>query len=151
MVRERNVEIIIAACNQCGKCCYGKEILITPEEAEIISNVVNKSVQEFAIPKEKVFMLKTVNNHCIFLENKRCVIHAVKPFQCKTYPIIYHYLALTSSVFEGVQGDNLVFSCKNGHTKIIRFTDFLQQTEERLAYLRSVYGEENGCKDDSYR
>jgi len=111
--------------------------------------VLNKSIEEFAVPKGRVFILKIVSNRCIFLENKRCVIHKVKPFQCKTYPILYTYAALRSRVFKGlaqtIEEDYLVFSCENEHVKIIRVSDFIRQTEERLLYLRSVYSSSQVC------
>jgi len=145
----REGEITISQCKQCGECCRNREIRITPDEARAISEHLRKPIDDFSSVVGPVLQLKQVDERCIFLENNKCKIHAVKPFQCKTYPIIYHHLALSSEVFKGLQVDYLVFSCKNGHTKIIRFSDFMQQTEERLRYLRSVYGEENDCKDDS--
>jgi len=138
-------EITISPCEQCGKCCHDKEIRITPDEAEIISVAANKPIEEFAIQKGRVFILKTINNHCIFLKNKRCAIHKVKPFQCKTYPIIYHHLALKSKVFKGfawtLETKYLVFACENGHAKIIDIFEFMQRTAKRFLYLKEVYGE----------
>jgi len=139
-------EIIISPCSQCGKCCYNRIIMITPEEAKAISDLTNKQIEEFAISKGRVFVLKTVREHCIFLKDKRCVIHEVKPFQCKTYPIIYNYMAVAASkVYRGairtLDENYLVFSCEseNGHVKAISFRTFIRQTEERLQYLKSVY------------
>lgn len=134
-------EITISPCRQCGECC-NRYIRITPEEARAISKALNKPIEEFAHPifAGTVYELEHREGKCIFLNDNRCLIHNIKPFQCKTYPIIYNELALLFDEFKGILGDYLIFSCRNGHTKMIAVNEFLEKVDQRIKYLMGVYG-----------
>jgi len=141
-------EIIISPCNKCGKCCHDREIRITPDEAEIISAAADKPVQEFAVQQGRVFILRTIDNRCIFLKDRRCMIYEAKPFQCKTYPIIYHHLALKSKEFKGfawtLEMKYLVFSCeRNEHAKSSVFLIVCNKQQKDFYILKRYMVKEN--------
>lgn len=83
-------------CNQCAHCCtLGSGFLIN-DDIKKISKFLNKSEEEvkksYLDEKElfntKLFRPKLKTNNkpygkCIFLKNKKCSIHKVKPLQCR--------------------------------------------------------------------
>jgi len=82
---------ILQDCKQCGECCRDNNIFLTLEEVEKIKNYTKREEKEFCkvifnfgIPM--IEMLKR-GDECIFLQNKKCAIHEVKPLQCKIYPL----------------------------------------------------------------
>jgi Fe-S-cluster containining protein len=85
-----NIEEFV--CLQCGHCCRGDGVVrITKRDARHIAAFLDITVQEFyhryTYPMNDEYWLKDKHNkECIFLEDKRCVVHDAKPQQCKDYP-----------------------------------------------------------------
>ncbi|MCX7766422.1 MAG: YkgJ family cysteine cluster protein [Candidatus Sumerlaeia bacterium] len=83
-------------CKRCGNCCRGEGFVkITPEEARIIATFLKITVPEFyrnyTVKLADVVWLKDKpNKDCIFLEDNLCVIHPVKPKQCRDFPRKWH-------------------------------------------------------------
>lgn len=91
-------------CSQCGQCCYGWKIEITPTEFKDIIQAMKPIPPEqqpqgygFDIQKDKEGKIisgsfkMTENNHCGFLTDHLCFIHSqfgttLKPIVCVSYP-----------------------------------------------------------------
>lgn len=81
-------------CKMCGRCCriHGF-VRLTDEDIERISNYLKISEEAFidqyttVAPDRLSLILKDNNgNDCCLLTEKGCLIHPVKPEQCKGYP-----------------------------------------------------------------
>jgi lysine-N-methylase len=93
-------------CHQCGNCCTDYVVPVSDAEKKRIEGQGWESDPQFAGKPlfvrhsswwkfwKKKYRLRTVNDHCIFLEdNGLCKIHAkygldAKPFACRLYPFI---------------------------------------------------------------
>lgn len=79
-------------CTQCGQCCSrpGVVMITNPELVSIAHTIgVNlEYLKRICLDYDGEHWLIEVNEgeHCPFLENDRCSVHAVKPEQCRTYP-----------------------------------------------------------------
>jgi Fe-S-cluster containining protein len=84
-------------CSMCALCCGDTEkrrrrILLLETEAQLISEVTSKPIEEFAsrIQAHEPYtyeMKKTVDEgKCIFLEEEKCSIYKSRPLICKYYP-----------------------------------------------------------------
>eukprot|EP00884_Botryococcus_braunii_P002786 jgi/Botrbrau1/12508/Bobra.0169s0050.1 len=83
-------------CTQCGKCCTGSgEVWISEEEVEKISDYLKVLPHQFYPRYTKGYsrrpgwyLLRSYgfDQACIFLKDKACTIHPVRPRQCSTYP-----------------------------------------------------------------
>lgn len=86
-------------CKKCGKCCIAESgPFIFPSDIMIICNYLKIKPKDFVsqfcthnyIHTSKkdydIYTLKLKNKRCIFLHNKLCSIHPVKPYQCKFAP-----------------------------------------------------------------
>ncbi|GAB4319864.1 MAG: hypothetical protein Kow0059_14030 [Candidatus Sumerlaeia bacterium] len=81
-------------CRNCGNCCRGGgTVSITAEEAERIRRSLGigrrEFLRRFARPHRRAFVLRDRPGplrECIFLEDNRCLIHSVKPVQCRDFP-----------------------------------------------------------------
>ncbi len=93
-------------CHQCGNCCTDYVVPVSDAEKKRIEGQGWDQVPEFAGKPlfvrhspwwkfwKKKYRLRTINDHCIFLDDKGlCKIHAkfdvdAKPFACRLYPFI---------------------------------------------------------------
>mmetsp|Transcript_7528 Transcript_7528/g.18212 ORF Transcript_7528/g.18212 Transcript_7528/m.18212 type:complete len:171 (+) Transcript_7528:179-691(+) len=84
-------------CTECGKCCTGSgEVWVSTEECERIAGYLSMPIHKFYQMYTKSYfkyngwrLLKSQKNEtldCIFLKDKLCSIHPVRPRQCSTYP-----------------------------------------------------------------
>lgn len=94
-------------CRQCGACCrhVKQSVVIETLDAFRLAKYLrdqDRSIESmddflyrYAEPAPlhesgySVFMLKTVGaeDACIFLQDNKCTVHAVKPRACRTYPV----------------------------------------------------------------
>ncbi len=88
----------VFSCRQCGECCRGKGgILVRPEEERQLAAFLKLPLGEFrrryleASPLGP--QLAVVDGVCIFLREKRCRVHPVKPRICRQWPFLPALLA----------------------------------------------------------
>lgn len=87
-----------ALCKKCGHCCtYGSGFLIGDDAKNIAGflgikkeELIKKYLEEKELfntkllrPKLKTKKIHSPYGECIFLDNKKCKIHKVKPLQCR--------------------------------------------------------------------
>ncbi|MCC5843677.1 MAG: YkgJ family cysteine cluster protein [Verrucomicrobia bacterium] len=81
------------SCTECGACCTGEpgRVRVSREElARIVlyrGESADEALPEWAIREgDEVRIRERENGDCVFFEENRCSIHAVKPGQCRRYP-----------------------------------------------------------------
>ncbi|MFC1716203.1 YkgJ family cysteine cluster protein [Candidatus Poribacteria bacterium] len=85
------------ACDQCGRCCHGADIPLNPYDILKISDHYGITTREFleeftrwavASPSGiPVVFLKTTPS-CPFNREGLCNVYQVRPFLCRSYPVI---------------------------------------------------------------
>ena len=77
-------------CFQCGNCCHSNQGYISLEIDEILSIQENINF-DLSLHIERSatghYLLRTINGKCLFY-SESCLIHQVKPRQCKKYPFL---------------------------------------------------------------
>ena len=83
-------------CEQCGKCCYDTEMILSSQDIDFIiknsSKVLKK--EDFTFQNNDGFyQLKNQMGHCIFLDitSDKCKIYEFRPSGCIFYPLIYDF------------------------------------------------------------
>ena len=139
---EREKVRIISPCAKCGLCCIEKNVFITVDELRRIKEYTGMDIDEFAevyhspLGVVTILLKKDWYGRCIFLKNSLCSIHEVKPFQCRTYPVIYSPMIAPVEVREGVY----VFRCASGNMVVEVDADyFWEETKRRTRYLFEYY------------
>ena len=74
-------------CELCDmpECCAQKVKNLSGEYIQFLSKKINKKGEEFCIKSEAGYELIQKDMSCIFLDNKKCMIHEIKPNSCKSY------------------------------------------------------------------
>ena len=139
----------IKPCQQCGWCCNNKRILVTiPEIIRILKHTKKKFSEVFVIEDNKLSIsikTKKIDSkyYCIFYDNGKCTIHDIKPFQCFTYPIIFHPAIFEIHPPKSYYGKYYVFTCQSPYKgkaiSAIEIDDFELITTERLLFLTKNY------------
>jgi len=149
---KRSIEYI-QECYRCGFCCLNKEILVTIPEVIIILNKLPYKVDEiFNINKNKyTISIKTKEidgaPYCWFLwkigAKTECSIYNFRPFQCLTYPVIFHPSVKEFSVYGGKFFSYYAFECQGIGLKLctalVKKSTFKKITEKRLKFLEKNY------------
>lgn len=135
-------------CQACGGCCSGDgSVFLYPEDLTDLAENFKMSLQDF-VDKYTDFVileyceeegsysylpyiiLKKENNTCLFLDSKKCSIHAFKPFQCRNTPFVIEFFTdrrwraelkkscpalrtMTESDFEQYRGEAEISEKKN--------------------------------------
>jgi len=80
-------------CMQCGNCCRGEGLVsATEDEVREMADYLHLDSEDFKnryiTPAlfPHYWLAERQNKDCIFLENNRCLVHPVKPSQCKSFP-----------------------------------------------------------------
>ncbi len=82
-------------CLECGQCCAGPDegyVWVTEEEIQTLAKSLRLGEKAFraryvrTIGRRQSLVEKKQGNDCIFLENGKCTIYAVRPMQCRTWP-----------------------------------------------------------------
>lgn len=89
-----NIDLTKFECKMCGKCCrIDGFVRLTEEDIKRISNYLKISEEAFinqyttVAPDRLSLILKDTNGHdCCLLTENGCLIHPVKPEQCKGFP-----------------------------------------------------------------
>jgi uncharacterized protein len=81
------------SCQQCNECCRQPGfVYLDQEEVEPIASYMNMSASQFVNEhceiqdRTQLVLKKHADEACIFLSEKGCSIHAVKPAQCRSFP-----------------------------------------------------------------
>jgi len=83
-------------CVRCARCCEDapdreRRILLLLSEAHRISQTTGFTVEDFAEPIEGsghyVIRMRKKDGRCVFLDENRCKIYAVRPLVCHFYPV----------------------------------------------------------------
>ncbi len=83
----------IFRCKCCGHCCHGEStVSITPGERAAIADFLGISqsllLERYCVEKKGRTEMKVTGGHCIFYgDDGLCMIHPVKPFQCRRWPL----------------------------------------------------------------
>ncbi len=98
----------VFACRQCGECCQGVGgILVTPGEARAMAAYLGLEVGEFAarylVDSPLGPQVAVSDGACVFLEERRCRVHPVKPRICREWPFLPALLAHADE-FEAAKG-----------------------------------------------
>jgi len=71
-------------CTSCrDNCCKGKTIISAPERDDLLSN---RSRDPFLRWSSNIYYLE--RGPCVFHENGRCAVQALKPFVCRIFPFV---------------------------------------------------------------
>lgn len=96
-------------CTQCSHCCTGQEgyVWLSPDDQARIARHLGLSPEAFLkryarLVGRLLALVDRPNGDCIFLEDQRCLIHAVKPRQCLTFPFWPRHMETRAS-FEEVR------------------------------------------------
>jgi hypothetical protein len=87
------------SCLQCGECCKIRGYVYLEEgELEMIAAFLGIDQQtcvdrytRLSPDRRSLCLIETPGGECIFLEKNRCAIHPVKPIQCRSFPVRWHY------------------------------------------------------------
>jgi uncharacterized protein len=87
-------------CRQCGTCCRVRGyVRLRADEIDAIAAHLGMDVHEFTRDftavmrgREGLTLIEKEGGSCILLEeNGRCLVHAVKPRQCRGFPLDWSY------------------------------------------------------------
>ncbi len=77
-------------CKRCGECCKLYTIKLTNDDIRKIEKKYNKNYFLSCDEIENYFVLKRINNKCLFLRKKKdkyfCEIYDIRPNICQKYP-----------------------------------------------------------------
>lgn len=80
-------------CNGCGACCSLPEgsVEITAKEADLIASFLSLEIDEFFVEYcilqgDSIKLKDNQEKHCIFFKENRCLVYAMRPLQCRTFP-----------------------------------------------------------------
>jgi Fe-S-cluster containining protein len=104
-------------CNQCGRCCHGQVITLSPYDLIRLARAAGISTSE-AITRYTIrrgSILKFDNNGgCAALDGMTCSLHSGRPLACRLYPLgleydrqgVERYLRLEPAIgSRGIYGD----------------------------------------------
>jgi hypothetical protein len=99
---------LVFQCQQCGDCCAGRGgIFVRPEEVAEMAAFLKMDEPEFSHrylePSSLGTRLAIKDGVCVFLDDNRCRVHAVKPFICRQWPFLPALLA-DPEEFEAAKG-----------------------------------------------
>ncbi len=147
--RAKKSIMVIKQCQQCGWCCNNKRILVTIPEMIRIHKYTGKTFfKVFRMENNKLSVtIKTKRidgkYYCIFYENGKCTIHKIKPFQCFTYPVIFHPIVFRINPPFCIENRVYVFKCQSPNESkaisSIYVNDFKEITSMRLDFLVKNY------------
>ena len=86
-------------CQRCANCCRWPGF-VKVEEAEIRDLSAHLGLPEYEFiqqytrlrpRRDGLALIDKPNGECIFLENNRCAVQAVKPGQCRAFPNAWNF------------------------------------------------------------
>jgi|TARA_B110000908_G_scaffold170942_1_gene232048 Fe-S-cluster containining protein len=81
-------------CDRCTACCkWPGDVRVDDDEVTAIAKFLEMNEDDFIqkftrlrMNRDGLSLIERENHECIMLENDRCTIQDVKPFQCKGFP-----------------------------------------------------------------
>ena len=131
-------------CKMCADCCKRNPLILTPSEAKRIDLYCLKHYGFRAmnymerIGKTFYFRVAFPNNQCFFLRGNKCGIYPVRPFYCRTYPVLFVPHVLCSEEYRGLLGAYFRFACGNGAVYTVKKDDWYKITDLRMALLKKI-------------
>ncbi len=86
-------EGVVFECRCCGHCCHGQAtVSVSEQEQEAMAKYMGLTLDDlrdsYLNVREHCTEMKIIDGHCIFYgEDGLCMIHPVKPFHCRRWPI----------------------------------------------------------------
>jgi len=79
-------------CRLCGHCCHGETTVSLDQlDRERMADFFGLSHEEMAARywcvNNGITQMKVVDGHCMFYAEKRCIIHPVRPWRCRQWPL----------------------------------------------------------------
>ncbi len=80
------------ACNNCKRCCHDKLIQVNPYEVARLADHLRVTTADFARDclDDNVYLKRSANGACIFLNASGCGVHPNRPMVCRIYPLGRH-------------------------------------------------------------
>jgi Fe-S-cluster containining protein len=106
------LEIQENLCTGCGECCTNRTINIKKQELKQISDNVHINYKKLkrklrALPKgNNTFDI--ICNPCFFYKENKCIIHQLKPEDCKVFPTNNIIRAISEQKYELLPSCNIV-------------------------------------------
>lgn len=86
-------------CTQCGDCCTGApgHVWVSPEEIQALADHLDLGTSEFRRRfvrkvKGRHSLVERANGDCVFYQ-EGCLVYAVRPSQCRSFPFWRENLA----------------------------------------------------------
>jgi Fe-S-cluster containining protein len=86
-------------CQRCNACCRQPGfVYLKPEEVAPLAEFLNLEVYSFTdrfcevVDRRHLVLKKYPDERCIFLTEQGCSVHAVKPGQCRDFPVKWRTL-----------------------------------------------------------
>jgi len=131
-------------CKICGTCCKRNPLILTPMEAKRIDlycmDKFGFRAMDYMKRIEKTFYFEVdfPNNQCFFLRGNKCEIYPVRPFYCRTYPVLFVPHIFIGEEFREERGGYYIFACENETVYKVDKKRWWIITERRLAFLKKV-------------
>jgi uncharacterized protein len=103
-------------CTNCGNCCKNLSPCVTDNEIDILSktdNILHEAFVTRFIEQDEINHVKYLKDTpCKYLVDKRCVIYADRPLDCKSYPHIHkkYFISRTLDVINNFGICPIVFN-----------------------------------------
>ena len=76
--------------DKCYQCCLDTEMTLSEGDITRIEKLGHE-IDEFLEEKDGFMTLRNIDNHCVFLKDKKCSIYDNRPQGCRFYPLIYDF------------------------------------------------------------
>jgi Fe-S-cluster containining protein len=81
-------------CNQCGRCCHGQVITLSPYDLIRLARAAGIStgaaIEQYTIRRGSILKFNH-NGSCAALDGTTCSLHAGRPLACRLYPLGLEY------------------------------------------------------------
>ena len=121
-------------CQQCGWCCTNERLTVLKEDIDKLEFLLKP---EYITRKDHVSA--SLKIPCPFLLKNRCSVYNKRPWVCKSYPFLYHYIDLMTIAYDCPLGkricDDIIKYCE---VKGVRIAGDEEKTESMKAVDKAV-------------
>jgi uncharacterized protein len=90
---------IFYECDRCTACCrWPGQVRLDPEEITRLASFLKVGefdlIQKFTrlrMDRQGLALGEKRNGECVFLDGKECLVNAVKPQQCRSFPNLWNF------------------------------------------------------------